>query len=89
MGFPLATQLRQTPMLHSARLAQAIRHLDEIADNMADGGFEEETRSLRTTIGDLQWQYEELIDKELVAQWPNGPRRPLRAMPQIRDHLVG
>jgi hypothetical protein len=33
---------------------------------MADGGLEEETRSLRTTIGDLQWQYEELIDKELV-----------------------
>jgi hypothetical protein len=75
----LATEVKKSGFLYSTALTEVIHELEEIAQEMASDGFREEAASLKTTVGDLHWQYEEVIDKELIAQWPTGPRRPLRA----------
>jgi hypothetical protein len=51
---------------------------------MFKDGFDVEGTSLKTVIADLQWQYEELLEKELLAEWPTAPRRAARA--SIRAH---
>lgn len=68
---------RDTP--HSAALFEATHQLGDIVEALIADGFDEEAASLETVIRDLDWQYEEILDKELAAQWPHGPRRPLRA----------
>jgi hypothetical protein len=64
---------------HSRTLWQTISQLKELAEGMRLDGLHEEAESLETTIRDVHWTYESLINKELVAEWPNGPRRPLGA----------
>lgn len=73
-----AAEVRQSGFFYSTALTGVIHELEEIAEVMASDGFTEEATALKTTIGDLRWQYEEVIDKELAAQWPSGPRRPIR-----------
>jgi len=75
----LLTDVKESGFFYSTALTEVIHELEEIAREMASDGFEEEAATIKTTVGDLQWQYEEVIDKELAAQWPRGPRRPLRA----------
>lgn len=76
--------LEDAPAAYSTALTGVIHELDELAEEMAFDGFTEEAASLKTTVGDLQWQYEEAIDKELAAQWPGGPRRPIRSPNKAR-----
>jgi len=73
-----STDVKKSGFFYSTALTEVIHELEEIATEMATDGFEDEADTLKTTVGDLQWQYEEVIDKELTAQWPAGPRRPLR-----------
>lgn len=73
----------ETPS-HSAHLSQAISALEDLVEEMRSHALDREAASLETTIRDLHWQYEDLIDTELTAEWPNGPRRPLRAPLQLR-----
>ena len=68
----------QQTLSHSRTLWQTTSQLRELAEGMREDGFREEADSLETTIRDLHWAYESLINKELVAEWPNGPRRSLR-----------
>jgi hypothetical protein len=79
MRFAMRTRQNRTALQHSTALSQAISRLRELADEMRSDGLDEEAASLETTIRDLHWQYEDLIDQELAAEWPNGPRRPVRA----------
>ncbi len=67
----LTSRELKTGALRSTGLAEAIRRLDHVAEEMASQGLVGEAASLRTTIGDLQWQFDELFDKELAALWPN------------------
>lgn len=69
----------QQTLSHSGTLWRTTNQLKELAEEMRADGFREEADSLETTVRDLHWTYESLINKELVAEWPNGPRRPLRA----------
>ena len=69
----------QQTLGHSRSLWETTSQLRELADGMRADGFREEADSLETTLRDLHWTYESLINKELVAEWPNGPRRPLSA----------
>ncbi len=69
----------QQTLSHSGRLWQTTHQLRELAEAMRADGFREEADSLETTVRDLHWTYESLINKELVGEWPNGPRRPTRA----------
>ena len=74
----------QQPLHRSSRLWGLATSLRELAQEMRADGLRDEADSLETTIRDLDWQYEVLIDKELLAEWPFGPRRasrtPLRAV---------
>ena len=79
MGSPTPTDLKKTGFVYSSALTEVIHQLEEIVVEMVSDGFETEADTLKTTIGDLQWQYEEVIDKELTGQWPNGPRRAVRS----------
>lgn len=68
----------------STTLWEVTSQLRELAEGMKAEGLRDEADSLETTIRDLGWQYEALINKELAAEWPNGPRRvslpPLQAV---------
>jgi len=75
----LSTEVRKSGFFYSTALTEVIDELEEIAREMASDGFKDEAATLKTTVDDLHWQYEEVIDKELTAQWPSGLRRPLRA----------
>lgn len=76
----LPTAHRDKQVLHRSRtLWEMTSQLKELAEGMRADGLREEADSLETTIRDLGWQYEALINKELLAEWPNGPRRPLRS----------
>ena len=76
----LSTAHRDQQILHRSRtLWGATSSLRELAQGMRADGLSEEADGLETTIRDLHWQYEALINKELLAEWPSGPRRPLRA----------
>lgn len=79
----LRTPAKRETANPSTRLSQAISQLEGLTDRMRSDGLDEEAASLQTTIDDLHWQYEELIDKELTAEWPNGPRRPTRTPLQL------
>lgn len=74
-----AAEVKESGFFYSTALTGVIHELEELAKAMAADGFTEEAATLKTTIGDLRWQYEEVIDKEMTAQWPSGPRRPIRA----------
>lgn len=65
----------QNTLSHSRSLWQTTSQLRDLAAGMRADGFREEADSLETTIRDLHWAYESLINKELIAEWPNGPRR--------------
>jgi hypothetical protein len=69
----------QQPLHRSKWLWETTSQLKELAEALRSDSFREEADSLETTIRDLDWQYEALISKELVAEWPNGSRRPFRA----------
>lgn len=73
-----STEVKESGFFYSTALTEVIHELEEIAKEMASDGFADEADTLKTTVGDLHWQYEGVIDKELTAQWPTGPRRPLR-----------
>ena len=76
----LSTAHRDQQVLRrSTTLWETTSQLRELAEGMKADGLLEEADSLETTIHDLDWQYEALINKELLAEWPNGQRRPLRA----------
>jgi len=76
----LSTTFKDHRSLRRSRtLWETTSQLRELAEGMRADGFREEADGLETTIRDLHWQYEYLINKELVAEWPNGPRRPLVA----------
>jgi hypothetical protein len=79
VGMSLSTEVRRSGFFYSTALTEIIHELEEIAREMVSDGFKDEAATLKTTVDDLHWQYEEVIDKELTAQWPTGPRRPLRA----------
>jgi hypothetical protein len=74
-----ATEVRKSGFFYSTALTGVIHELEELAEEMTFDGFTEEASTLKTTVADLRWQYEEVIDKEMTAQWPRGPRRPIRA----------
>jgi hypothetical protein len=84
MSFPALKGLTPIRIPHSMRLAESIGHIEEVAAAMFKDGFDVEGTSLKTVIADLQWQYEELLEKELLAEWPTAPRRAARA--SIRAH---
>jgi hypothetical protein len=76
----LSTAHRDQQILHRSRtLWEVTSTLRELAQGMRADGLREEADGLETTIRDLHWQYEALINKELLAEWPSGPRRPMRA----------
>jgi hypothetical protein len=76
----LSTAHRDQRILHRSRtLWEVTSTLRELAQGMRADGLREEADGLETTIRDLHWQYEALINKELLAEWPSGPRRPMRA----------
>lgn len=74
-----AAEVKESGFYHSTALTGVIHDLEAMAKEMASDGFTEEAATLKTTIADLRWQYEEVIDKEMTAQWPSAPRRPIRA----------
>jgi hypothetical protein len=84
MSLPIHASPRDKSFSHSSALTEVIHTLEDIVEEFKADGFEIEAASLKTTIDDLQWQYEDVIDKELQAQWPKGPRRPARARQGIR-----
>jgi len=74
----LSTAHRDQQVLHHSRaLWEATNDLRELAHRMREDGFGDEAASLETSIRDLGWQYETLINKELLGEWPDGPRRAL------------
>jgi hypothetical protein len=76
----LKTALRDQQSFHrSTKLWELTSQLRELSEVMRADGLNEEAETLETTIRDLSWQYEVLIDKELSAEWPNGPQRSFRA----------
>ena len=76
----LSTAHRDQRILRRSRtLWEVTSGLRELAQGMRADGLREEADGLETTIRDLHWQYEALINKELLAEWPSGPRRPMRA----------
>ncbi len=77
MSFPARAD--DTAFPHSTALSGVIRQLRATARVMGEAGLEQEAGTLETTINDLEWQYEDLIEKELMGQWPNGSLRPARA----------
>jgi hypothetical protein len=86
MSFP--SRVRNTDFSHSAALSGVIRILNGVLNEMIADGFEEEATSLTTTIDDLHWQYEELIEKELLRLWPAIPRRAARAPANRRGPVL-
>lgn len=77
MSLPISKSIKKTGFFYSTALTELIHQLEGLADEMVSDGFDPEAATLRTTISDLQWQYEEVINRELAGQWPNGPRRPI------------
>ena len=78
MKLPQTAHRDRRLLQRSSRLWDLASGLRELAEEMKSDGLTEEADSLETTIRDLDWHYEALIDKELLAEWPSGPRRPVR-----------
>lgn len=74
----VSTAHRDQQVLHHSRaLWEATNHLRELAHRLREDGLDDEANSLETSIRDLGWQYEALINKELLGEWPAGPRRAM------------
>jgi hypothetical protein len=60
MSFAATTELRSNEFYYRG-LAAVVRQLENFATEMGADDLQVEAASLVTTIGDLQWQQEELI----------------------------
>lgn len=75
MGLSIPHLPGRQELTYTGALLDIIHELDDLAAAMASGEFDKEAHSLNTVAEDLRWQCEELVRREQLAAWPNGPRR--------------
>ena len=70
---------RQETLRRTKLLRDTADQLRQVADDMRRNDLDAEADTLTTTIRDLAWQCEMLLNKEFAASPADGRRRSLRA----------